>query len=82
MIAEDAPQSASASASTSACTSNASDKPDLYPSKYAFIKEGWGGSRPNFQASYGLKMDPEGLEEGNRIIEGFMKQDREEGGKG
>ncbi|KAK8160816.1 hypothetical protein BKA80DRAFT_276048 [Phyllosticta citrichinensis] len=43
------------------------------PSVYAFIKEGW-GSRKEFQLSYGLKMTPEDLEEGNRILEGFEKQ--------
>lgn len=39
------------------------------------VKEGW-GSRSNFQASYGLDMTPEGLEEGNAILEKFQEQDR------
>jgi hypothetical protein len=46
-------------------------------SKYKFIKDGW-GSRPLFQASYGLKMTPEDIEEGNRILEALM-EDEEEG---
>lgn len=37
------------------------------PTKYRFIKDGW-GSRTVFQASYGLGMDPDSLEEGNAIL--------------
>ncbi|ROT37170.1 hypothetical protein SODALDRAFT_360855 [Sodiomyces alkalinus F11] len=43
--------------------------------KYSFIKNNW-GSRPNFQASFGLKMTPEDIEEGNAILDAFMEQDR------
>ncbi|KAK7556937.1 hypothetical protein IWX49DRAFT_586873 [Phyllosticta citricarpa] len=43
------------------------------PSQYAFIKEGW-GSRKNFQLAYGLKMDPDDIEEGNRILEAFEER--------
>ncbi|KAF2146075.1 uncharacterized protein K452DRAFT_315333 [Aplosporella prunicola CBS 121167] len=43
-------------------------------SKYQIVKEGW-GNRPNFQASYGLKMTPEDIEEGNRILETFQELD-------
>lgn len=45
-------------------------------SKYKIVKDGW-GSRTNFQASYGLKMTPEDLEEGNQILEAMQgKKDR------
>lgn len=47
------------------------------PSKYRIVKDGW-GSRSNFQASYLLGMDPEGLEEGNRILDAFIEADLEE----
>ncbi|KAL1968790.1 hypothetical protein VTN77DRAFT_1151 [Rasamsonia byssochlamydoides] len=46
-------------------------------SKYQFVKENW-GNRPNFQFSYGLKMTPEDIEEGNLILEALMEMDREE----
>ncbi|PGH10792.1 hypothetical protein AJ79_05265 [Helicocarpus griseus UAMH5409] len=49
-------------------------------SNYQFVKQGW-GSRPNFQYSFGLKMDPDGIEEGNAIIEAFRQQDAQEGRK-
>ena len=44
------------------------------PSKYRFIKDGW-GNRVNFQASFGLKMTPEDIDEGNRILEAFRQPD-------
>ena len=48
-------------------------------SKYRFIKDGW-GNRVNFQASFGLKMTPDDLEEGNLILEALMNDsDLEEG---
>ncbi|CAF9905595.1 MAG: hypothetical protein GOMPHAMPRED_003278 [Gomphillus americanus] len=50
------------------------DKP---MSKYEFLKP-WGG-RENFQASYGLKMTPDDIDEGNAIIEAMMA--RHEGRK-
>ncbi|KAJ3753970.1 hypothetical protein F5878DRAFT_247761 [Lentinula raphanica] len=56
-------------------------------SKNQVIKEGW-GSRPNFQHSHGLKMSehvptaslvpvvaPEDIEEGNLILDAYMRQD-------
>ncbi|KAJ3772632.1 hypothetical protein EV361DRAFT_951277 [Lentinula raphanica] len=43
-------------------------------SKNQVIKEGW-GSRPNFQHSHGLKMTPEDIEEGNLILDAYMRQD-------
>jgi hypothetical protein len=46
-------------------------------SKYKFIKDGW-GSRPLFQASYGLKMTPEDLEEGDSILEALMEAEEED----
>lgn len=41
---------------------------------YKMVKEGW-GSRPNFQASYGLPMDPDGIQEGNKILDAFREYD-------
>ncbi|KAK1218607.1 hypothetical protein PQX77_018707 [Marasmius sp. AFHP31] len=46
-------------------------------SRNQIIEDGW-GNRVNFQASYGLKMTPEDIEEGNLILEAFEKHDREE----
>ncbi|KIV92062.1 hypothetical protein PV10_06534 [Exophiala mesophila] len=46
-------------------------KPD---SHYKIVKDGW-GSRTNFQYSHGLKMDPEGLEEGKAILNAYQKLD-------
>ncbi|KAK8191387.1 hypothetical protein HDK77DRAFT_487041 [Phyllosticta capitalensis] len=43
------------------------------PSQSAFIKESW-GTRENFQHSYGLKMEPSDIEEGNRILAEFEKK--------
>ncbi|KAJ8083404.1 hypothetical protein PM082_009276 [Marasmius tenuissimus] len=50
------------------------DKPKT---RNQIIQEGW-GSRANFQASYGLKMTPGDIEEGNLILEAFEEQEREE----
>ncbi|KAJ7368434.1 hypothetical protein B0H14DRAFT_3421404 [Mycena olivaceomarginata] len=36
------------------------------------------GGRPNFQYSFGLKMDPDSIEEGNAILDAFEQQDRED----
>jgi len=36
------------------------------------------GGRPNFQHSMGLKMTPDDIEEGNRILEAFMEADEGE----
>jgi hypothetical protein len=44
-------------------------------SKDKIVKDGW-GSRSTFQASYGLKMTPDGIEEGNRILEAMQEADR------
>jgi hypothetical protein len=48
------------------------------PSKGSIVKDGW-GSRSNFQASYGLDMTPEGLEEGETILNAM--QDADKGGR-
>ena len=40
------------------------------------VKAGW-GSRSNFQASYGLKMTPDDLEEGKAILKAFENADKE-----
>ncbi|KAI3612104.1 hypothetical protein WG66_016239 [Moniliophthora roreri] len=50
-----------------------SDKPR---NRNQIIKEDW-GSRLNFQISYGLKMSPEDIEEGNLILEEMERQERE-----
>ncbi|PVH92335.1 kinase-like protein [Periconia macrospinosa] len=42
---------------------------------HTFVKEGW-GTRENFQASYGLGMDPEDIAEGDAIIEAMERSDR------
>ena len=47
------------------------------PSSKHQIIQSYGG-RLNFQASFGLKMTPEDLEEGNRILEAFIANDKEE----
>jgi len=40
------------------------------------VKAGW-GNRTNFQASCGLKMTPDDLEEGKAILKAFEKADKE-----
>ncbi|KAJ4386397.1 hypothetical protein N0V93_009292 [Gnomoniopsis smithogilvyi] len=45
-------------------------------SNYGMVKDGW-GSRPNFQASYGLGMTPEGIEEGNAILDKMREYDNQ-----
>ncbi|KAF4979961.1 hypothetical protein FDECE_17967 [Fusarium decemcellulare] len=57
------------SSTTSASSSNA--KP---PTRYSVVRDGW-GSRPQFQASYGLRMDPDGIEEGNAILDAMIQND-------
>lgn len=47
---------------------------------YGMIKDGW-GNRPNFQASYGLPMSPEGIEQGNQILDAFREADRQSGNR-
>ncbi|KAK9235403.1 hypothetical protein V1525DRAFT_410064 [Lipomyces kononenkoae] len=44
-------------------------------SKSSIIRDGW-GSRANFQASYGLKMTPDDLEEGEAILNALLERDR------
>lgn len=55
----------------SSTSNSAADK-----SNSAMVKEGWGG-RSTFQRSYGLDMTPEGIEEGNRLLDGFRQADME-----
>lgn len=38
------------------------------------IKDGW-DDRSNFQASHGLSMTPEGISEGNQILDAMRKSD-------
>ncbi|KAI5853507.1 hypothetical protein BZA05DRAFT_435893 [Tricharina praecox] len=45
------------------------------PGRDKIVRDGW-GSHTNFQASYGLRTTPEGLEEGNRILDAMMENDR------
>ncbi|OBT63286.1 hypothetical protein VE03_07955 [Pseudogymnoascus sp. 23342-1-I1] len=47
------------------------------PTNYRIVKDGW-GDRPNFQLSFGLRMTPEDIEEGNRILDGFREDIMEE----
>ncbi|KAI5800384.1 hypothetical protein DFH27DRAFT_624003 [Peziza echinospora] len=44
--------------------------------RYSIIKS-YGG-RPNFQASFGLKMTPEDIEEGNTILDALLENDDDE----
>ncbi|KAJ7592531.1 hypothetical protein C8J56DRAFT_822440 [Mycena floridula] len=46
-------------------------KGDPKPTKYSIIKA-W-GNRVMFQASYGLKMTPEDLEEGEQILNQLLE---------
>lgn len=41
-------------------------------SRYQTAKEGW-GDRKSFQLSYGLGMDPDGIEEGSAILDAFRE---------
>lgn len=43
---------------------------------YGTVKDGW-DSRPNFQASYGLGMTPEDIEEGNAILDKMHEFDNQ-----
>ncbi|ESK91191.1 hypothetical protein Moror_2911 [Moniliophthora roreri MCA 2997] len=52
----------------------ADDKPR---SAYQIIKDGW-GNRVNFQLSYGLRMTPEDLQEGDLILDVLEKHERED----
>jgi hypothetical protein len=49
-----------------------SPRRNMPDSKYKIIKDGW-GNRPNFQASHGLGMTPEDLEEGEAILDELQK---------
>ncbi|KAK7052989.1 hypothetical protein VNI00_004310 [Paramarasmius palmivorus] len=46
-------------------------------SRNQIIKQGW-GDRVNFQLSYGLKMTPDDIDEGNRILDVLEQNEREE----
>ncbi|PGH37004.1 hypothetical protein GX50_00240 [[Emmonsia] crescens] len=56
---------------TKASTSNPS-----VPSRNQYAKQWW-GSRKNFQLSYLLGLDPDGFEEGNKILDAMIQQDAE-----
>ncbi|KAF5372581.1 hypothetical protein D9758_005149 [Tetrapyrgos nigripes] len=45
--------------------------------RYQIIKDSW-GNRLNFQLSYGLKMTPEDIEEGNAILDALEEQEKED----
>lgn len=65
---------------SSSSSNNNSNKPSA--THYSVVRDGWGGSRANFQASYGLDMSPDGIEEGNAILDAFIEQDaRAQGGR-
>ncbi|KFY09664.1 hypothetical protein V492_05400 [Pseudogymnoascus sp. VKM F-4246] len=57
--------------------SNSEPSPEAPPTNYRIVKDGW-GDRPNFQHSFGLRMTPEGIEEGNRILDAFREDIMEE----
>ncbi|ROV91237.1 hypothetical protein VPNG_09695 [Cytospora leucostoma] len=46
-------------------------------SNYRMVKDGW-GDRVNFQASMGLGMTPEDIDEGNQILDAFRDADAEQ----
>lgn len=56
--------------------SNAEQDQYVPRSTYQLVKDGW-GSRTNFQASYLLGMDPDGLDEGSTILEALEEGERE-----
>lgn len=60
--------------SSSGSATAGSDQGGSSNSNYQIIKDSW-GDRPNFQASHGLSMDPEGIEEGNKILDSFREAD-------
>lgn len=64
--------------SSSGSTATGPDQSDSSSSNYQIIKQSW-GDRPNFQASHGLSMDPEGIKEGNKILESFREADSKKG---
>ncbi|KAK2798796.1 hypothetical protein FQN51_007472 [Onygenales sp. PD_10] len=47
---------------------------DNSPSDYKTVKDGW-GDRGTFLKSYGLKMTPDGFEEGKQILDAFRETD-------
>jgi len=53
---------------------------EMAGSRYAFVKEGW-GSRKNFQASYGLSMEPEDMKAGGEILDEICRNDLESEGQ-
>lgn len=44
-------------------------------SDYSILKDSYGGRRPTFQASYGLSMMPEDLDEGKAILSKMKEYD-------
>lgn len=59
------------------CSPAIAKRPAAEKSNYQMIKEGGWGDRPSFQYSFGLKMTPEDIEEGNQILESFRQADIE-----
>ncbi|KAH7097903.1 alpha/beta hydrolase fold-domain-containing protein [Auriculariales sp. MPI-PUGE-AT-0066] len=49
-----------------------SDAGKPMPTRYSVVKDGW-GTRLNFQHSYGLRMDLDDLEEGDRILDVILE---------
>lgn len=81
---------------TNQSSSNPAPATTKQPTRYSIVKQGWGGSRTNFQHSYGLRsispgsswarfkcltdvraVDPEGIEEGNAILDAMIQNDLE-----
>lgn len=46
----------------------------MSPTNYRIVKDGW-GDRRTFQGSNGLDMTPEGIEEGNAILDAMRQAD-------
>lgn len=72
------PSSGGSKPSSSGSVGGGSGKGGSSSSNHQIIKQSW-GNRPNFQASYGLSMDPGGIEEGNKILDGFREADSKKG---
>ncbi|KAJ3711553.1 hypothetical protein EV361DRAFT_919770 [Lentinula raphanica] len=44
----------------------------MTPSRAQVARQGW-GNRLNFQLSHGLRMTPDDIEEGNLILDGYIR---------
>lgn len=67
----------SSSSSSSAGHQTATASHESGQSTYRIVQDGWGG-RVNFQASMGLGMTPEDIDEGSQILDAFHDVDAEQ----